>query len=327
MGDLMGCDKLQTRLSIALCTYNGERFLAEQLNSFLVQQRLPDELVVCDDCSTDRTIDILKEFVQRCAFPVRIFENPVRLGVVKNYEQTVSLCDGDIIVVSDQDDVWSPSKLEYVAKAFSVPEVLTMFSDADVVDASLQSVGYTLWESVRFDRDEQACMMAGDAIGVLLKHSVVMGASLAFRSNLRPLLLPIPSEWNHDAWIALLAASTGQIVPLATPLLKYRQHGGNQVGGAKKSLRNQIRSALQIDRTEYYKNEIAKWRLLLDRLVSLRGNAKVKVELKLAHLVARAGLPKSRLHRVPGVMREIISGGYRRYARNWGSIALDLLVK
>ncbi len=93
------------RISIAMCTYNGARFLPEQLASFAAQERLPDELVVCDDGSTDATMEILQDFAATALFEVRVERNPQNLGFVRNFEKTLSLCTGDIVFLSDQDDV------------------------------------------------------------------------------------------------------------------------------------------------------------------------------------------------------------------------------
>ena len=98
------------KASIALATYNGERYLQEQLNSFLHQTRLPDEIIACDDCSTDRTMDILESFAISALFAVYIYRNAINLGYTKNFERAISLCSGDVIFLSDQDDVWFPKR-------------------------------------------------------------------------------------------------------------------------------------------------------------------------------------------------------------------------
>src|SRR5271168_2200141 len=95
----------QEKISVALCTYNGERFLSRQLASMLQQSRLPDELVVCDDRSTDNTIEILQDFSASAGFPVKITRNEHNLGFVANFERAIQLCQGDLIALSDQDDI------------------------------------------------------------------------------------------------------------------------------------------------------------------------------------------------------------------------------
>lgn len=314
---------VSSRLSVAMCSFEGAQFLQQQLDSLLTQTRVPDELVVCDDGSTDSTVEILEEFARLSPFPVRIVRNPQRLGVAKNFELAISLCTGDVIALADQDDVWHLAKLERLARALSEADLA--FSDAEVVGEALKPLGYTMWQRVGFDEDEQARMLAGDALGVLLKHCVVTGAATAFRVGLRPLLLPIPSNWPHDAWIAAVAASAGKLVPVKETLVQYRQHQANMVGGMRKSLLRQIIEALEVDRASYYHEEILRWQTLRDRLSGALDCS--RLEAKLAHLKRRAGLPSNRFFRLPAIAAEMARGDYARYARNWGSIALDLFVR
>src|SRR5919199_6162917 len=120
------------RVSVAMCTYNGERYLQEQLDSIAAQTCLPDELVVCDDRSSDRTLEIIQIFKSKVSFPVHLHINPENLGTIKNFEKAISLCTGDIIVLSDQDDVWKPHKVETILQAFAKnTKAGYVFSNAD----------------------------------------------------------------------------------------------------------------------------------------------------------------------------------------------------
>src|SRR6266704_3029265 len=105
------------QISIALCTYNGARFLPEQLESIAAQTRLPDEMVVCDDRSADETTDIIRTFAKNALFPVRLEINEQKLGSTKNFEKAIRLCHGEIIAPADQDDVWNPQKLSKLWRA------------------------------------------------------------------------------------------------------------------------------------------------------------------------------------------------------------------
>ena len=107
--------------SIALCTYNGERFLSQQLESLAAQTILPDELVICDDASSDSSLRILEDFAQKAPFIVRIFKNPKNLGYIKNFEKAIGLCSMDVIFLSDHDDYWESEKLNQVLKVFDKP--------------------------------------------------------------------------------------------------------------------------------------------------------------------------------------------------------------
>ncbi len=106
------------KVSIALASYNGSRYLKEQLDSFANQIRLPDELIICDDCSHDESHKIINEFIKKSPFPVCFFKNDNNLGYAKNFEQAVLYCDGDIILFSDQDDVWYVDKIQKIESFF-----------------------------------------------------------------------------------------------------------------------------------------------------------------------------------------------------------------
>lgn len=311
-------------ISVALATCNGALYLPALLDSLLAQRNLPIELIVCDDVSEDATITTIEAFAARAPFAVHIQRNQRRLGVVENFSRTIAACTGDYIALADQDDVWRNDKLEKLSEELARPGMLAVFSDAEVVDADLSSLGYTMWQRVRFTPREQARVKRGDGFAVLLKHRIVTGAAFAFKVSLRDTALPIPAGWPHDAWLALMAAAQGGLTTVAEPLIAYRQHGGNIVGGLRKSLAQEARSALGLNRAAWYREELALWRTLADRL----GNkAPAILAEKLVHLENRAALPAARWQRLPGVLREALAGRYARYARNWGTMAMDLLVR
>ena len=133
---------MKATISVALCTYNGERFLSRQLTSIQQQTISPYELIVCDDCSTDSTIEIVRAFAASVAFPVRITRNEHNLGFVANFERAIRLCRGDLIALCDQDDIWYPIRLERSLEEFTAdPEVGFVFSDADIIDDQDQPDG------------------------------------------------------------------------------------------------------------------------------------------------------------------------------------------
>ena len=187
-------------VSIAMATYNGARFLVEQLESFAVQSRLPDELVVCDDASTDDTVEILEAFMARAPFPVHIHLNQANVGYIKNFEKVLSLCEGDIIFLSDQDDVWESNKLEVIEKEFANPEVGMVYADAAVVDENLNALDKTMWQYVNFTDEKQKEFTGGKAFDLLIRNGYFLGSSMAFRAKFRDLILPIPLDiyYLHD---------------------------------------------------------------------------------------------------------------------------------
>jgi glycosyltransferase involved in cell wall biosynthesis len=218
------------RISVALCTFNGEPFLLEQLASIEKQTRLPDELVVCDDCSTDGTLEILQRFAERVKFPVEVFQNAQTLGSTKNFEKAIRLCTGDLIALSDQDDIWYPDRLERSEQEFAAhPEAGLVFSDADVIDEQNRPLGETLWQRLGFAGKRKQDLLSGQFI-VLAKHRFVTGATAMFRANLRDRCLPIASGWIHDGWIAVVIAAFSKLRPIDERLIRYRIHGTQQVG-------------------------------------------------------------------------------------------------
>ena len=318
---------MAVKISVALCTCNGECFLSEQLDSLLEQTLMPQELIVCDDASEDGTLTILESFVRRASFPVRLYRNEKRIGIGPNFERAISLCTGEVIALCDQDDVWMPEKLILLSECFSTGAEWAC-CDARVVREDLTPLGYTLWERVKFCQQELNYARQGRFLEVLLKHCVVAGATLAFKSDLRDRLLPIPADWYYDAWLAAILAATSRVSVMEQPMQYYRQHDRNALGGARRSLISEVRAAFSLDRKTHYQEEITRWSEFLGRLgTEVAADTKLLLAAKLAHLERRADLPFNRLARLPSVAAETARGGYARYSRNWGSIAIDLLVK
>jgi glycosyltransferase involved in cell wall biosynthesis len=318
---------MSNRLSIALATYNGERYLGEQLESILCQTRLPDELVVFDDASTDSTAAIVRDFAGRAPFPVRFWINAERLGSTRNFEAAIRACSGDIIFLCDQDDVWYPDKIARMEERFADdPEAGAVFTDADVVDQDLRPFGPRLWHTVRFKQKDQARFAAHDALSVLLRRPVVTGATLAFRSSYRELILPMPEIWIHDAWISLLIGAVSHLVALPTPLIAYRQHSANQIGIPRRGPRRRRSGSF----TLMYGPAIHCFEALRERLRKFGGRFPQsgrhlsRLDAKLVFLRARSGLPPKRWRRLPGAMHELVPLRYHRYAKGIGSFLGDL---
>jgi glycosyltransferase involved in cell wall biosynthesis len=321
------------KLSVALSTFNGSKYLKAQLNSIVCQTRPPDELIICDDRSSDDTVKIVDEFSNNVPFVLKFIVNDDTLGPTNNFDKGIRICTGDLIALSDQDDVWHPQKLRKCEEIFETRrEVGAVFSNADVVDDSLTSLGYDMWKKTKFTSIEQQQVESGNAVPVLLKHYVVTGATLVFRADFKSSVLPIPPFWFHDAWIALVLASISNLAFVCEPMMKYRQHSANQLGGLKKDLKRQVLDALQISRNDYYKLEIDRYQTLHRRLLSLASNPNVSkaiplIEDKIKHLQERQQMPKNRFLRIPFIASKLMRSGYARYARNWGSVAMDLFFK
>ena len=231
----------ETTISVALATYNGERFLEEQLRSLAAQTLLPDELVVCDDGSSDRTLQILDQFAADSPFPVRVHRNPRNLGFADNFLSAAARCSGKVIAFCDQDDAWMPSKLERCANALSEPDVMLAIHSCELVDTGGRSLG-ARYPDIR--RSLIAGPLAWD------RWYRVRGMAMVFASELmtvdwtsRPRSHYMPGAMiNHDEWIYTLARVSGSIAFIESSLAAYRQHGSNLVGAPRAGLVSIVRT-------------------------------------------------------------------------------------
>ena len=201
------------------------------LDSLAAQDRLPDELVVCDDRSSDGTVAKVQAFAERASFPVRIEVNERNLGPTKNFELAISRCEGDVIAPCDQDDIWYPHKLERSVSALTAnADAGFVFSDADMMDEQGRPLGRRMWDAVGFFESRRNAAQGGQLLPLLVVYTFVQGAATTFRADLRELLLPIPHGWLYDAWIALLSAFVQSYVMIEEPLLRYRIHEEQEIG-------------------------------------------------------------------------------------------------
>jgi len=219
------------KISVALCTYNGERFLSEQLKSILNQTVPVTEIIVCDDGSTDNTIIILKQFEKTYLGVFKININTENIGVIKNFEKAISLCSGDIIFFADQDDVWESNKVEKCVCFFqNEPGIFGVFTNAQMIEESGQSTNKTFWQLLGFD-DLKKELQTKDVFRFMLFYgNMVAGCCMAVTREALSLVFPfkqIENMW-HDEWIALKLAEYNKIYFLDEPLIKYRMHNDQQ---------------------------------------------------------------------------------------------------
>lgn len=318
------------RVSIAMCTYNGSRYLLEQLQSIASQVRMPDELVVCDDGSDDDTVRVLAAFASASSFPVRVFSNDQRLGPAKNFEKAIGLCTGDVIVLSDQDDLWNPLKVTKLLEVFErSPDAVYAFSDAEMIGQDGTSLNEKLWDAIAFREKLEQFSGAGQ-LKLLLKQNVVTGAAMAFRASFRDIVLPIPSGWMHDYWIVLLGSTLAQGVPIQEALFSYRRHATQAVGWRKRTFLEVCKDSLAAGQ-EDWGQKVENFRKLLERVSSDPRVAHCSAEClqllreKELHLLKRANSRSSSgVPRVAKVFAEAITGRYQRYSNSWYSIVRDL---
>jgi glycosyltransferase involved in cell wall biosynthesis len=319
--------------SIAMCTYNGAAYVSEQLESIASQTRPPQELVICDDGSVDATLRHVETFASQSSIPIRLFVNQSNLGSTKNFERAIGLCRGDIIALSDQDDVWLPKKLERIAECFSsAPRVGMVFTDAEVVDENLLPLDQRLWDKVGLGNQERRLLRSRRAVDVLLPGWLVTGATMAFRARYKDLILDIPVDIDmiHDGWVALVVAAVADLDFIAEPLIKYRQHQRQQVGAPDKSAIDKGGIVAAARRQTSYTELIKIAERLQERLLSrgaLSGDDRVirMLDARLTHLRARVNLPKDSLRRTGWVLRELLTLRYHHYSRGIYSAIKDLV--
>lgn len=317
------------KISVALCTYNGLPYLPEQIESILNQSRLPDEIVVFDDNSSDGTTEILEDYSNEYPEVFDIHFNDENRGVVKNFEESIRACNGDLIALADQDDIWSEDKLRRQEAVFQESDSLLAFHNSTITDEDLNPIS-DLWTELSYTpgrlRNPQA------AIIELVKRNVVQGATMCFKSELVSEVLPIPSFWSHDYYIALIAALRGQVYDIDESLLYYRQHE-RQVTGVGPNFKDRWISAVQ-NGQEFHQRQEAAWKQVLADISSYK-DVELSVDRSYAESIvsrraefeeARANIWDSSIpirKRIHSLGREAWSGAYSEYANGGISLFKD----
>jgi len=255
--------------------------------------------------------------------------NEQNLGSTLNFDRAISLCTGDGIVLADQDDIWFPHKLATLERALAADaKIGLVFSDAEVMGENLEPLGYRLWEAIQFSPREQAQFRRGSVFEGLLRRYRVTGATMALRATYRDLVLPIPAEWVHDAWIALLISAVGRCELVPDPLIRYRQHSQQQHGGKKRGLYAQYLAATTLTRGRL--EAVAdRYAVALDRLRAVPGVGENQLHLlrrKVEHCRQRAAMRAPGVWRLPRILREMWRGHYSRFSLGWKTIAQDLML-
>lgn len=221
-------------ISVALCTYNGENFIEEQIQSILRQTMPVDEIVVCDDGSKDTTISIIRCIAEKTKVRIRIFKSEKALGVKKNFRKAIELCEGNYVFLSDQDDIWLPHKVETIMEWFTKhPNMSVVFTDAYLVNE--HGVRYekrTQYQGVGFRKFQQDMFCNGHGLEVFMMANRATGATMAFKKESVELR---EEDWGavlHDEYITVKALIKDELGVILEPLIEYRQHPSQQVGSS-----------------------------------------------------------------------------------------------
>ena len=223
-------------ISVALCTYNGRKFISTQLTSILEQDMAVDEIVVCDDCSTDDTVEIIRGFMAQHPAKIKLLQNYVNLGAISTFEKCIGACTGDIIFLADQDDIWYSNRVSRYLAIFAADEkVQAIFSNGDLIDEAGNPLNNNLWAAWGFTPEMQQKWQNNDfAFSRLAANkNVITGATLAFRrKDIFPLLFPFELPWAywHDTWVGIIASGLGGLRFVHEATIAYRIHQQQQVG-------------------------------------------------------------------------------------------------
>jgi len=219
-------------VSVALCTYNGERYLTEQLESILHQDyRNINEIICVDDRSTDKTWEILNNYAAKYSI-FKIFKNEKNLGFIKNYEKAITLCNNHLIAISDQDDIWYSYKISKLTAAIGTD--LMVYSDNEYIDQDGKSLG------IKFS-DKRNLATCTNSLNFALFNGI-SGHTTMFKKELLNYALPFPADIHYDWWLGFCASQHSDIQVVNDPLVGYRQHTSNAVGSYN-AVKNDIKTA------------------------------------------------------------------------------------
>ena len=203
------------KISVCLCTYNGEKYLREQIDSILNQTYTNIELIICDDKSTDNTVNILEEYKKQPG--VFIYLNKNNLGYTSNFEKAISLATGDYIALADQDDIWLPQKLEILSEG--IGNYLLIYSDSEYIDKTGKPLGKYLSNNKAF--------VKGKFPLAFLFDNCISGHTVMFKKEIVSKITPFPKKFFHDWWLGFTASAMGSITFVDQPLVYYRFHENN----------------------------------------------------------------------------------------------------
>jgi glycosyltransferase involved in cell wall biosynthesis len=220
------------KISVGLCTYNGSSYIKKQLDSILHQGNFKvDEIIICDDNSTDETLEIVNNFKIKYPSVFSIHINDKNLGSTRNFEKAISLCSGDYIFLADQDDIWKENKIQQTLAVFEANlNAEGVFSNADLIDQEDDVIpSLTIWDSVFFLENELPKPI--DFFDIITKNgNIVTGATLCIKSSVKSFILPFTDDVLHDEKIAIALAIRKSLFYSTENLISYRLHDKQQVG-------------------------------------------------------------------------------------------------
>ncbi|MDD5596853.1 MAG: glycosyltransferase family 2 protein [Victivallaceae bacterium] len=327
------CPEGERRISVAMTTYNGEKYLSRQLESIMNQTIIPSEIVICDDGSTDNTIEIIRQFQGKYPGIIELSVNSERLGSTKNFERAIMKSSGDVIFLSDQDDVWQPEK---IAKMFPLLQAssrpIGVFSNSTITDSELNPTGMGHWQNRGFSNNMLAFLSGNrnEKLSIFLRRVPCAGHDMAFCASLKDILLPFPDLPEcHDTWIGMVLATLNAWAFTSEELTLFRQHKTNvSQSGKKQGLAAQWQTAKASVRNNTFSWNAKLYGELLERVSPLCSRETAEyLSDRQGHSATRAAMSNCLGRRLPLIAKELYNGRYFRYARGWKSIIQDLLLR
>lgn len=320
--------------SIAMCTYNGAQFLEEQLQSLVNQKRLPGELIVCDDRSSDDTMEILHRFAQTAPFPVTVIQNEESLGVVKNFEKSASLCNGDVILFADQDDIWKPEKIDRFMEIFeNQPDIGMVISDAELMDAQGRKMGIRHSKGIvgrHIHRWVHLCNQNQLAFICKVPTASWSGMAMGFKNIFRDVVFPFSTDHFHDSWIFKLYGAISHVCLIPDTLTLYRIHSNNVAGKNDGGFIGQAQTAALPKTVEHYLKNSIEFKTIVERI---QEHPELHVPQKTLdlylqksnHLMTRYKIRTKQVNKWYYILRETINGNYFCFGKGIFSIGMDVL--
>ena len=221
------------KVDILLATYNGARFLKEQLDSILNQTHTEFRLIISDDKSTDKTRAIIEEYAAKDS-RIEYYFQKKNLGVIKNFEFLLKKVESDYFMFSDQDDIWKENKIELSLAKLKEDDADLVYSDLEVVDRDLKTIYKSYWKLKGLENKVKKY----NNFEALYLNNFITGCTMLSKKKFIDLILPLPTKSKyvlHDYWVSLIVSQHGVLTYVKEPLIKYRQHKDNKIGSRKRS--------------------------------------------------------------------------------------------
>lgn len=306
----------ENTIEVIVCTFNGERFLSDQLNSILMQTHQVNAISIHDDGSIDNTLSLVETFrghFESAGVKYNLSQNPSNLGYAQNFYQAIARSTCDIIFLCDQDDIWEPTKVAVMIEQFQAAAADMVFSDGLIVDVSGKPFpGPSVLESYQL-HSSKLVVFNQDPVKFLARRNYVNGCAAAIRRSAALLAGPPPRGMPHDYWYALWCALHGGIVVLPDRLYKYRQHEGNAIGVGRNTFFHQLLSIVRSPSAPRQR-ELGILSRALDRLESV-SNPDVNLLLEKLKWMNSIIDEPGRLRRLGRIFLSVLQGKYSSFGQ------------